>query len=188
VLGIPSESSYALAADPADARGVAAIFRLKGRAPDQPLPVVVADVDQALALGVAADAPGLAIVAPLWPAPLSLVVPLRRPLPAAAGAGSIALRVPDHPRLVALLRRLGPLTATSANRSGGEPLLDPAATAELLASCVARVIDDGILPGGEPATLVRWEGAGFRVLRSGRYPLERLRAAETRSDHRQGSE
>jgi L-threonylcarbamoyladenylate synthase len=174
VIGIPTESSYALAADPADARGVEAIFRLKGRAADQPLPVVIAGVEQALALGVAADAPGLDLVAALWPAALSLVVPVSGPLPAAAGSASIALRVPDHPRLVALLRRLGPLTATSANRSGEAPLLDAVATAELLANGPSRVVDDGILPGGPPSTLVRWDSAGFRVMRSGRFPPERL--------------
>lgn len=173
-LGIPTESSYALAADPRNACGVEAIFRIKGRAAGQGLPVVIADLEQAYALGVARDAPGLDAIAPLWPAPLSLVVPLARPLPASAGAASIAVRVPAHARLAALLRRLGPLTATSANRTGEPPLLDPAATAELLANGANRVVDDGILPGGAPSTLVRWDSAGLRVLRSGRFSIERL--------------
>ena len=173
VLGIPTESSYGLGADPTDERGVAAIFRVKGRSAGQSLPVVVADLEQAFALGVDRATPGLETVAAWWPAALSLIVPLTRPLPAAAG-GSLALRVPDHPRLVGLLRRLGPLTATSANRSGEPPLLDPASTARLLAATESRVVDDGTLAGGAPSTLLRWEGGGFRVVRAGRFPIDRL--------------
>jgi L-threonylcarbamoyladenylate synthase len=181
VLGIPTESSYGLAVDPADARGVDTVLRVKGaRAADQPLPVVVADLEQAAALGVDVDAPGLAAVAALWPAPLTVVVPIAHPVPASAGSPTLAIRVPDHARLRALLRLTGPLTATSANRSGEPPLLDPDATSALLAGVDHRVIDDGTLAGGAPSTLVRWEGGGFRVLRSGRFPIARLpsRASE----------
>ncbi|HVR30189.1 MAG TPA: L-threonylcarbamoyladenylate synthase [Thermoanaerobaculia bacterium] len=174
VLGIPTESSYGLGADPSDARGMAAIFEAKGRAAEQALPVVVADLEQAAALGVERDAPGLDALAALWPAPVSLVVPIARPLPASAGGSTLAIRIPDHARLRTLLRRIGPLTATSANRSGEPPLLDPRATSELLGAIDHRVIDDGILPGGAPSTLVRWVGGGFRVVRSGRFPAEGL--------------
>ncbi|HEX2465871.1 MAG TPA: L-threonylcarbamoyladenylate synthase [Thermoanaerobaculia bacterium] len=174
VLGIPTESSYALAVDPTDERGVANIFRIKGRADDQALPIVVADLEQAFALGVDREAAGLEAVAALWPAALSIVVPIARPIPASAATATVAIRVPAHARLRALLARTGPLTATSANRSGETPLLDPIATARLLDDADGGVIDDGTLPGGPPSTLVRWEGGGFRVLRAGRFPLDRL--------------
>ena len=174
VLGVPTESSYGLGADPADARGVGAIFRAKGRAQEEALPVVVADVEQAVALGVARDAPGLDAAASLWPAPLSLIVPIARPLPSSAGGSTLAIRIPGHARLRALLRRIGPLTATSANRSGAAALLDPAGTSEILGGIDHRVIDDGVLPGGAPSTLVRWEGGAFRVVRPGRFPPDRL--------------
>jgi tRNA threonylcarbamoyl adenosine modification protein (Sua5/YciO/YrdC/YwlC family) len=174
ILAIPTESSYALAADPTDERAVATIFQVKGRADDQALPVVLAGVEQAVALGVDRDAPGLDAVAALWPAALSIVVPIARPIPASGGTATLAIRVPAHARLRALLDRVGPLTATSANRSGEPPLLDPIAAASLLDGVRARVVDDGTMPGGPPSTLVRWEGGGFRVLRAGRFPLDRL--------------
>jgi L-threonylcarbamoyladenylate synthase len=174
VLGVPTESSYGLAVDPTDERGVTTIFEVKGRAGDLPLPVVVADLAQAVALGVDPDAPGLDAVTKLWPAPLSIVVPLERPIAASASLATLAIRIPAHQRLRALLHRLGPLTATSANRSGEPPLVDPIATATLLEPVNGRVVDDGTMPGGPPSTLVRWEGGGFRVLRAGRFPLDRL--------------
>ena len=70
--------------------------------------------------------------------------------------------MPDHAGLRGLLAALGHgLTATSANRSGGEPILDPAEVAELLAGEDAVVVDGGILPGGPPSTLVAIEGGGL---------------------------
>jgi L-threonylcarbamoyladenylate synthase len=150
------------------------VFRVKGRAPDQPLPVVLADLEQAWELGVDRLAPGLEAVAALWPAPLTIVVPLKSPVAASGGEATLAIRVPEHARLRELLRVTGPLTATSANRAGEPPLLDPEAAAAMLAIVGGCVVDDGLLAGGAPSTLVRWEGGGFRILRSGRFPSEEL--------------
>jgi L-threonylcarbamoyladenylate synthase len=178
VLAIPTESSYGLAVDPRSAAGVAALYRLKGREAGKPLPVVVASAVQVKELGVAADAPQLARVAPCWPAPLTVVLPLAPEapdLPAAAGGRTVAVRVPDHGLLRRLLARLGPLTATSANPSGEAPVTDPRNLDALLAGADAMVLDGGVLPGGPPSTLIAFEPGGeIRLLRSGRFPADRL--------------
>ena len=179
VLAIPTESSYGLGADPRNPVGVAAIYRIKRREAGKALPVVVAGREQLAPLGVSLGAgANLYIVErlfELWPAPLTAVLPISRPLPAAAGDQRLAVRVPDHERLRELLAALGHgLTATSANRSGGEPVLDPGAAAELLAGEDAIVVDGGLLPGGPPSTLVAIEEGGLEVLRTGRFPTERL--------------
>jgi L-threonylcarbamoyladenylate synthase len=175
ILAIPTESSYGLGADPRNPAGVAAIYRIKEREAGKPLPVVVAGRGQLAGLG--AD-PNLYIVErllALWPAPLTAVLPIERPLPASAGARTLAVRVPDHPELRELLAALGHgLTATSANRSGGEPILDPEGAAGLLAGEDAIVVDGGTLPGGPPSTLVAIEEGRLKVLRTGRFPAERL--------------
>jgi len=161
---------------------VEAIYRIKGRERGKALPVVVSGREQLKDLG--AD-PNLYIVELLfehWPASLTAVLPVSRPLPAAAGEDRLAVRVPDHERLRELLAALGHgLTATSANRSGGEPILDPTAAAELLAGEDAAVVDGGVLPGGPPSTLVAIEGEGLKVLRKGRFPAERLAETLARS-------
>ncbi len=179
VLAIPTGSSYGLAADPRNLTGVEAIYRIKGREPRKALPVVVAGPEQLADLGID---PGLSILIPLsacWPGPLTVVLPVARPLPASAGEGVLAVRVPGHDGLRRLLGELGHgLTATSANRSGEAPILDPRALAELLAGEEDTVVvDGGILPGGAPSTLVAIEEGGPVVLRTGRFPVERLRAA-----------
>lgn len=181
LLAVPTESSYALAADPRNPRGVAAVYRIKEREAGKPLPVVVAGVDQLAGLGIDPDLPILALLARAWPGPLTAVLPLTRPLPAAAGFRSLAVRVPGHARLRTLLRELDMgLTATSANPSGGAPATTPGAAAALLAGEDAGLVDDGALPGGPPSTLVRWTPAGLEVLRAGSFagpPLAELLAA-----------
>ena len=176
ILAIPTESSYGLAADPRDRRGVEAICRLKERERGRPLPVVAGSLDQLAALGVAVDEPLFRRLAAAWPAPLSLVVPAAGDLPAAAGLGTLAVRLPDHRPLLRLLRELGlALTATSANRSGAPPITDPEDLDELLEDGDAVVVDGGVLGGGPPSTLVALADGGLTVLRRGRYPMADLR-------------
>lgn len=176
ILAIPTESSYGLGTDPWNPAGVEAIYRLKGRERGKALPVVIAGREQLSHLGVD---PNLYIVErlfALWPAPLTAVLPISRPIPATGGESRLAVRVPDHERLRELLAALGHgLTATSANRSGGEPVLDPEGAAELLAGEDAVVVAGGVLPGGPPSTLVAIEGEGLVVLRTGSFPSERLK-------------
>lgn len=192
VLAIPSESSYGLAADPRHAGGVAAIFELKGRQGDMALPVVAADIEQVIALGVDPARPEFEPLSRLWPAPLTVVLPVDKPLAAAAGDATLALRVPAHRRLRQLMRDLGfAVTATSANRSGAPPILDPEELESFLQPFHKRrsvnrpsvvIVDDGQLPGGPPSTLVRWELGDTptpgvlepRILRQGAFPANQL--------------
>ncbi len=172
VVAIPTESSYGLAVDPRNAAGVAAIYRLKLREAGKPLLAVGAEASAFTSLGVSPDDPGLCWAARFWPAALSVVVAIEEPIPASAGGRSLAVRVPDHAELRALLAALGrPLTATSANRSGSEGLLDPAVVARWLESAGVEglVVDGGVLAGGPPSTLVAWRGQAPVVLRAGRF-------------------
>lgn len=184
LLAIPTESSYGLGVDPRNSRGVEAVYRVKERDRGKPLPVVVSGVEQMRDLGIDPELSILEALSACWPGPLTAVLPIARPLPASAGEATLAVRIPGHEDLLRLLAELGHgLTATSANRSGEEPILDPAAVAELLAGADllggtgvdAVVVDGGILPGGPPSTLVAIEESGPVVLRTGSFPVERLR-------------
>ena len=175
VLAIPTESSYGLAVDPRNRDGVETIYRIKSRERGKPLLVLVADLDQALRLGVRADLPELEILRQVWPAPLTAVLPLAESrdedrLPARAGCATLAIRVPAHTRIRRLIRDVGcPLTATSANRAGEAPVLEPDDLEGLLRGFRATLIDDGPLPGGPPSTLVQWSDGQPRILRAGAF-------------------
>ncbi len=189
VLAIPTESSYGLGADPWNPLGIEAIYRIKGRERGKPLPVVVGGVEQlaplGIDLGIVPDPNIVKLLFAHWPGPLTVVLPLvpgDRPLPAAAGEGTLAVRVPGHEDLRELLAALGHgLTATSANLSGGEPVLDPTGLHGLLAGEDAMIFDGGVLPGGPPSTLVAIGEEGLVVLRAGRFPAERLTQASAKN-------
>ncbi len=173
VLAIPTESSYGLAVDPRSAAGVEAIYRIKERDRGKPLPVVAADVAQAIDLGIEPNE-AVRMAETHWPAPLTVVAPLRSAVsvPAAAGGRTLAVRVPAHERLRGLLRILGhPLTATSANRSGEPPVCQLPALEPILDDAGAIVVGGEPTPGGPPSTVVSWTSAGLRVLRRGRFDL-----------------
>lgn len=173
VLAVPTESSYGLAVDPRSAVGVDAIYRIKERERGKPLPVVAADLTQILELGIDGNE-AVRMAEGYWPAPLTVVGPLRCgvDLPAAAGGRTLAVRVPAHERLRGLLRALGhPLTATSANRSGEPAICESAALEPVLGGTDALIVGGETTPGGPPSTVVSWSSAGLRVLRRGRFDL-----------------
>lgn len=183
LLAVPTESSYGLAADPRNPDGVAAVYRIKGRGAGKPLPVVVAGLGQLAGLGIDPDLPILKRFSACWPGPLTVILPVagEPPLAAAAGGSTLAVRVPGHDGLRSLLAGLGHgLTATSANRSGGAPIVDPGGAAAFLAGEDAVIVDGGVLPGGLPSTLVAIEESAPVVLRAGSFPVARLRACWTR--------
>ncbi len=133
LLGLPTETVYGLAADADHEEGVAAIFAAKGRPADHPLIVHVADLDGGLsgARYFTREIPEFAmrLMQAFWPGPLTLILPRREDVAAAAAGGqdSVGLRCPAHPAAQALLRALRHgvqgsvvwgLAAPSANRFG----------------------------------------------------------------------
>jgi L-threonylcarbamoyladenylate synthase len=176
VVVFPTESSYALGADPASPAGVAAVFRMKKRSVGKPLPVVAASIEAFEELGIEGAADGFSGLEAAWPGALTIVVPCREALPASCGRKELAVRIPGHLPLRRLLARIGvALTATSANLAGSRPLLELQRLDELVGDERVVVIDGGRLEGGAPSTLVRLEGNSATVLRHGAIDLETLR-------------
>lgn len=176
ILAVPTESSYGLAVDPRSERGVRAIYQVKGRETTKALPVIVGDLDQLAQLGIDPGSPEIAPFRSFWPAALSVIASTAESLPAGGGEPRLAVRVPAHEGLRALLVELGrPLTATSANLAGEPPILVLPELEPLLAGADAVAVDGGALEGGAPSTLVELRGVTLRVLRRGRFPVDELR-------------
>jgi len=176
IVAVPTETVYGLAADAGDAAAVAGIYAAKGRPAFNPLIVHVASLAAAAEL-VVFDAAARALAAAFWPGPLTLVLPIRAGAPIAslvtAGLETVALRVPAHRAMQALIAAAGrPLAAPSANRSNG---LSPTTAAHVIASlgdAVGLVIDDGPCAAGVESTIV----AGRRILRPGPIPAAAIAA------------
>jgi len=152
VVLIPTESHYGLGVDPRQPEAVARVYVLKGRPDGHALPVVCSDWGQVDSL-VSVPAIHRVKLARVWPAALTVVALCSHPV-AAASADTLAVRIPDYDRLRALLYRVGPLTATSANRHGEPPCPSVAAALESLFGAPDLVLDAGDLAGGPVSTLI----------------------------------
>ncbi|MEO7170898.1 MAG: L-threonylcarbamoyladenylate synthase [Sphingomonas sp.] len=169
-VAIPTETVYGLAADATESRAVAGIYAAKGRPSFNPLIVHV--LDRAAAERIASfDDSAKRLADAFWPGPLTLVLPLRPDAGIAslvtAGLDTIAIRVPAHRAMRALLLATGrPLAAPSANASGS---ISPTRAEHVLASLGGRIpliVDDGPTEAGLESTIVM-TGGGVRVLRPG---------------------
>ena len=170
VVLLPTESYYGLGADPLQADGVARVCAMKGRATELGMPVLCADWEQ---LEMLVQVPeGFRVkLSRLWPAPVTVVVP-STVATTASRDGTLAVRIPAHASLRALLYRTGPLTGTSANRHGCPPCTTPDAALASLLEAPDLVLDAGPTAGGEPSTVVDLSGENPRILRSGACPWD----------------
>ena len=179
-VAVPTETVYGLAADATNAEAVARIYAAKGRPSFNPLIVHVPDLAAAERIG-RFDEEAKALAKAHWPGPLTLVVPLREDAGIAsivtAGLPTIALRVPAHPAMQALLKACGrPLAAPSANASG---LISPTRASHVLASLNGRiplVIDGGATQRGIESTIVAATGGRLRLLRRGPISIDAIEA------------
>jgi len=164
VVAVPTETFYGLSVVPSDGVAEARIFALKGRSAQKALPVAGASLAQLSGL-VRVPERWRERLEAAWPAPVTVVLPTVVPLP--SGGATLAVRVPDHALLRALLEAVGPLTVTSANPSGAAPLARAGEVASALGPDLALLLDGGDTPGGVPSTLVDLTGEHPRLLRQG---------------------
>lgn len=175
LVAVPTETVYGLAARADSAEAVAAIYRAKGRPDFNPLIVHVSGLEMAGKLALFDDR-ARELAARFWPGPLTLVLPLREGAPVApavtAGLPTIALRMPAHPAMRALLAETGlPLAAPSANRSGGVSPTEPGHVLASLGEAIGFVIDGGHCETGLESTIVALrEDGSWQLLRPG--PIE----------------
>ncbi|MEU0945637.1 L-threonylcarbamoyladenylate synthase [Streptomyces canus] len=179
LVALPTETVYGLGANAEDPAAVTRIFQVKGRPISHPLIVHIGgaeDLDHWVQ-GVPATARLLA--ERFWPGPLTLVLQRGRrvPLEATGGLETVAVRVPDHPVALALLKAFGGgVTAPSANRFGSvSPTTADHVRAEL-GEAVDFVLDGGPCEIGLESTIVDATGEIPSILRPGGVTREDLEA------------
>lgn len=178
ILVYPTETFYGLGGLAFSARAVERVYGLKRRDRGKPLSVVISGLDMAGEISAPLPPLFLDLARAFWPGPLTLVV-RARPLfpPAMLGpGGSLAMRVPGAEWLREFLRRLGaPVTATSANLSGGLEISRPEEAVELFRGNVDIIVDGGPTPGGLPSTIVDLTSDKPVLVRPGAVPEAALR-------------
>jgi len=181
VILFPTDTLYGLGVVPCLAAGLEALFRLKGRDPGKPVPVLLADASLVEHYAAAIPAPWRALMERFWPGPLTLLFPALPGLPPGirSASGKIALRVPGSELCRSVLRAAGgSLTGTSANAAGAAGAVDPAIALRDLEAGIGLFVNAGTLPFSAASTLLDIDTAGtVKTLRAGAVPGDDLRQA-----------
>ena len=175
LLGIPTETVYGLAANAMDEKAVARIFEAKGRPQDNPLILTVSG--QQWLPRYCQDIPPLAYVLArkFWPGPLTMVLKRGKAVPdiITAGMDTVAVRCPDHPVTLAIIREAGiPVAAPSANTSGRPSCTTAQDVLEDMNGKIEGVVDGGPCTVGVESTILDLTVTPPRLLRPGGLPLE----------------
>jgi L-threonylcarbamoyladenylate synthase len=170
VVAFPTETFYGLAALATDHQAIARLYLLKRRSVQKSLSILLADLSELdyWIEDLTSDAHRLA--ASFWPGPLTLVFTAGKTLPTnlTAGTGKIAVRISSHPVAQALVQAVGgPITATSANRSGFPNCRSCEEVLSQLGSDLEAILDAGLTPGGKASTIADVTTRPPKILRIG---------------------
>lgn len=179
IVGLPTETVYGLAGDATNDQAVAKIFNIKGRPTFNPLIVHVPDSHMIETFAVLKST-FESILQLFWPGPLTVVLPLQAshgisPL-VTAGLDTVAVRIPNHPKVLACLNTFGrPIAAPSANISGK---VSPTSVAHVKKYFPdLPVLDGGVCAVGLESTILDLSGDTPKLLRPGGISLEALEEA-----------
>ena len=172
IIAFPTETFYGLGACPFDAPAVQRIVDLKDRSL-RAAPILVLIRSRADLETLVSEITPTAerLMEACWPGPLTLVFRAAAAVPSAltAGTGTIGVRLPAHPDVQRLLEAVGgPLTGTSANRSGQPPATTAGEVERVLGGGVDVILNGGATPGGLPSTVVDTTVSPPRLIREGR--------------------
>jgi L-threonylcarbamoyladenylate synthase len=180
VIAVPTDTLYALAADPVNLAAVENIFCVKGRPEHRALPILINSLAHAAIL--AKDLPDnfFRLAEACWPGPLTIVVDAsnRLPLKVTANTRRVALRWPKNKVVSDLITELGvPLTGTSANLSGSPTCESGEEVFRQLGDRIPLILDAGETNALAPSTIVELRGDLWCIGREAAIPADEIRQA-----------
>lgn len=176
VIAYPTETFYALGADPFSDEAVKAVFAMKGRPAGSPIPLIIGDMSMLALLSTDVPEAASGLMERFWPGPLTIVLRASPALPGplTAGTGTIGVRLSGSAHARRLSNALGgPVTSTSANPSGARPAVT-AAECESYFRDLPVIIDGGRLAGTKGSTIVDASGRELRLIREGEIPSKEI--------------
>jgi L-threonylcarbamoyladenylate synthase len=177
VIVFPTETFYGLGADALNKAAVEGIVSLKGRNPESPIAVIVADESMLTQVAIQVSPVAKKLIGRFWPGPLTLVLSAKPdlPVPLLNREGKIGVRVSSHPIATRLTRELGrPITATSANPSGKEPARTIHEARSYFTGGIENFLDGGMLTGKKGSTVVELIEGKLRIIREGEISAQEL--------------
>jgi L-threonylcarbamoyladenylate synthase len=176
VIAFPTDTVYGLGADVFNTRAVERVYEIKNRSKSRQFPLLIADAKQLTTLAESIPEIAWLLARRFWPGGLTLVLSKKDSLPAYLGSQpTIAVRIPNHPVCLALIKGLGhPVTGTSANTSGQPATLTADEVGQQLEGKIDLIINGGRCPGGKESTIVDITGEPPMILRQGIIPSHEI--------------
>jgi L-threonylcarbamoyladenylate synthase len=174
---LPTDTVYGVGADAFSPAAVTRLLMAKGRGRDMPPPVLVGTVRAAEALVEDLGPDGRQLIDEFWPGGLTIVCRAARTLSWDLGdtRGTVAIRMPEHPVALDLLRETGPMAVSSANATGSAAATTAAEARDQLGESVSVYLDGGSSISAVASTIVDLTGPQPRLLRRGAISVGRLR-------------
>jgi L-threonylcarbamoyladenylate synthase len=168
IIAMPTETFYGLGVNPFDEQAVERLLLVKGRAEGKPILVLIGTLAQLRTVARVVSPIATLLIDAFWPGPLTVLFPAHPSLPLnlTAGTGTVGVRLSSCRPLTELLRRVGPLTGTSANLAGAAPAQTAQDVQEAFGHGVDLIVDAGSTPGGMPSTVIDPE-RNIRLIREG---------------------
>jgi L-threonylcarbamoyladenylate synthase len=155
VIVYPTETVYGLGANALDEQAVMRVFQIKKRPISKPIFLAVSNFDMLNNVAEVSSA-DMALLEEILPGPVSILVRKKNVVPDILTAGSpvVGIRYPDHETALRIIDLAGPITSTSANRTGSPAPTSIAAISADIANRVDAVVDGGKCAYGQPSTLL----------------------------------
>jgi L-threonylcarbamoyladenylate synthase len=185
VIAVPTDTLYALAADPVNLAAVEEIFRVKGRPEARALPLLINSLNFAQFLARELPDNFYRLAQACWPGPLTIVVDAshRLPLKVTGNTRRIALRWPKSKIIDRLISEVGaPVTGTSANLSGCPTCESGDEVFRQLGDRIPLILDAGDTNGALPSTIVELRGDHWCIGRQGAIPSQQISEALSGDD------
>lgn len=178
VVAFPTETVYGLGANAKSEEAVKKVYEAKGRPSDNPLIVHVASESQLDEFVM--DIPPVAkrLMKEFWPGPLTLILKCKLGQLAksvTAGLDTVAVRMPNHPVALSLIKASGlPIAAPSANTSGKPSPTTANHVKDDLDGRIAGIVDGGSTGVGVESTVLDCTVEIPVILRPGGVTKEQL--------------
>ncbi|GAB3996688.1 L-threonylcarbamoyladenylate synthase [Spirosoma daeguense] len=177
VVGIPTETVYGLAGNALNPDAVLSIFRVKNRPSFDPLIIHTDSLEKLDRYVTYIPEAARKLAETFWPGPLTLLLPKQDLIPdlVTSGLSRVAVRIPNHPLTLSLLRSLDfPLAAPSANPFGYISPTTAQHVADQLGNQIPYILDGGPAGIGLESTIVGFEDDKATVFRLGGMALDQI--------------
>lgn len=177
LIAFPTETVYGLGADGLNPEAVKKIFLAKGRPADNPLILHIANMKDVFYLAAIVPLKAQVLMERFWPGPLTLILPKSKFIPGeiTADLDTVAIRMPQHPVALALIKESGvPLAAPSANLSGYPSPTEATHVWHDLSGRIDGILDAGATGLGLESTVLDISGEVPVILRPGGVTKEEL--------------